>query len=86
MLTHAEDQAEAARELAAINAEIDDRRLIDFLNNLKALHFIDRSQLMDANAKAGTAPDQWLRFRSNPPRYLWTADDEEQRLIWNLIK
>lgn len=41
----------------------------DFLNRLRALHFIDRDQVLELTDA------QWPKFRDDPPRFLMRCGD-----------
>jgi hypothetical protein len=47
----------------------------DFINTLKSLYFIDRTQLPQFSTP------EWLSFRSNPGNYLIQASDEHVDLV-----
>jgi len=51
-----------------------------FLNRLKSLRFIDRSQLPELTR------EEWPDFRDNPTHYFVCADDLQQAAIWREIE
>lgn len=52
----------------------------DFINRLKALHFIDRDQLPELR------DHQWQQFRDKPVDFLIRADDKCARAIMREVE
>ncbi len=56
----------------------------EFLQALKALHFVDRHDI-EAELHHAMSGEDWQAFRSNPSRYLMRAEPFMARAIWSVV-
>lgn len=64
-----------------------DRSLI--MNRIRSLYNIDRFKVDDALRAAGQEPltdDDWVKFRTDPPRYFINTDKQTADAIWACVE